>query len=237
MPLPDFIIPGGFKCGSTSLIKMIASHSQVHMAVASNKTTELHYFDKHYDKGIEWYKQQFKDGYCNGEKTPAYLASPKCIKRMAKDLAAIKLIVIIRNPTERWFSQMNWRRKQNYNKTWTNKKGESKPAPKDVKKPAPPSGESLPSTKEKEITKGVTKDMSQPTKPKTLTSLIISIVVVIAGTATGYGLSRVKAGSTGLSSLKSSQEITAESLKVGDVVGSADEETFRDKAEGVLVLG
>lgn len=77
--------------------------------------------------------------------------------------------------------------------------------------------------------------MKKPSFPKTM---FISLLVVIAGIASGYGLSQVRAGSLGLSGeVKSPKEVTAENVKVGDVVGAKDTDTFRDEVEGVLVSG
>lgn len=53
--LPDFIIVGAMRSGSTSLFRYLAGHPQVFVA----RTKELHYFDWHYDRGLGWYASHF----------------------------------------------------------------------------------------------------------------------------------------------------------------------------------
>lgn len=60
------------------------------------------------------------------------------------------------------------------------------------------------------------------------------ILIIGAGIASGYGLSRLGGGATGL---KSMAEVSQAGFQAGDVVGSADEKTFRDQAVGVLDRG
>ena len=59
------------------------------------------------------------------------------------------------------------------------------------------------------------------------------ILVIGAGIASGYGLSRVGGKAMGL---KSMAEVSQTGFKVGDEVGS-DEKTFKDNATGVLDQG
>ncbi|HBE53503.1 MAG TPA: sulfotransferase, partial [Cyanobacteria bacterium UBA11369] len=51
----DFIIIGAQKSGTTSLYNYLIQHPQVVPA----RTKEVHYFDLNFDKGIEWYQEQF----------------------------------------------------------------------------------------------------------------------------------------------------------------------------------
>jgi hypothetical protein len=68
--------------------------------------------------------------------------------------------------------------------------------------------------------------------------IIIPLIIVLLGIASGWGLSRKSGLSAGTSSqLTSPESITANNLKVGEIVGVPDEKSFRDKAEGVLVEG
>jgi hypothetical protein len=70
------------------------------------------------------------------------------------------------------------------------------------------------------------------TKPAAL--IIIALLIIAVGVGTGYGLSLLTSGAT---TIKSTAEIAEEGIKVGDVVGSMDEKSFRDKASGVLDRG
>jgi len=106
--LPDFLIIGTQKGGTTSLFSLLAQHPQIH----TSNIKEVHYFDRehNYKKGQLWYRAHFplKDavppGGLIGEATPGYLFFPNVSKRIQKELPNAKLICILRNPTERAIS-------------------------------------------------------------------------------------------------------------------------------------
>jgi len=104
-PLPDFIIIGAQKAGTTSLYDYLNQHSQIKM---STPLKEVHYFSYDYSKGLDWYKSNFpiisnkeRDNLLVGEASPYYLFHPHAAERMHNLLPDIKLIAILRNPTER----------------------------------------------------------------------------------------------------------------------------------------
>jgi len=105
--LPDFLIIGTQKGGTVSLHRLLAQHPQMHMA-----KVEAHYFDieSNYKKGELWYRSHFPfrskiaPDDLVGERTPDYLFFPNAAKRIQKDLPNIKLICLLRNPTERAIS-------------------------------------------------------------------------------------------------------------------------------------
>jgi len=87
--LPDFVIMGAPKCGTTFLYHLLSKHPHVEPCAFK----ELHYFDLFFEKGTEWYRQCFpspllKNGRrtITGEATPAYLSFPEAPERMAGDL-------------------------------------------------------------------------------------------------------------------------------------------------------
>ncbi len=114
--LPDFLIIGAQKAGTTSLAKNLARHPDIHMPA-----DEIHYFDKDFNfrKGVEWYENHFtgaKQGQAIGEKTPDYLWAngngveghlPFVHKNIYNTLPEARLIVILRNPVERAISAVN----------------------------------------------------------------------------------------------------------------------------------
>lgn len=107
-PLPDFIIIGAQKAGTTSLFDYLNQHSQIKM---STPLKEVHYFSYNYSKGLNWYKSNFpivtkkeKNNILVGEASPYYLFHPHSAERIHKILPDIKLIVILRNPTDRAIS-------------------------------------------------------------------------------------------------------------------------------------
>jgi len=68
--------------------------------------------------------------------------------------------------------------------------------------------------------------------------LIIPLVIILFGIVSGWGISKMSGSSVTTSGrLTSPESITANSLKVGEIVGVPDEKSFRDKAEGVLAEG
>ena len=92
MPLPDFVVVGAQKAGTTSLYRMLRKHPQIHMP----RTKELHFFDVHWDKGVEWYSEQFTPGrweWRRGEATPYYLYRPMVRERMLQVLPKARLVV------------------------------------------------------------------------------------------------------------------------------------------------
>ena len=120
--LPDFVIIGAQKSGTTSLYNFIIKHPTI--APASRK--ELHYFSIRYDLGERWYRSNFptnlsrrrhykKTGQklLSGEASPSYLFYPRVSDRMRKNLPDAKLIVILRNPVDRTYSHYQHTLRQN----------------------------------------------------------------------------------------------------------------------------
>lgn len=110
--LPNFICVGAQKAGSSSLYKLLRSHPEVHVS----QQKELHFFniDENYEKGLEHYEEFFKDGYQSqkhiGEFTPDYLQYSFVPTRIKKILGNIKVLIILRHPVERAYSQFNFHR-------------------------------------------------------------------------------------------------------------------------------
>lgn len=107
-PLPDFIIIGAQKAGTTSLYDYLNQHRQIRM---STPLKEVHYFSYDYSKGLDWYKSNFpivpnkqQNDLLVGEASPYYLFHPHSAKRMHDVLPDIKIIAILRNPTDRAIS-------------------------------------------------------------------------------------------------------------------------------------
>jgi hypothetical protein len=106
--LPNFLIIGAPRSGTTWMEKNLREHPDVFMP----KTKELHFFDRHYEKGIAYYESFFENGggrTAVGEATPDYLHGayskndiPALIHAHLPDA---KLIVSLRNPVERAYSR------------------------------------------------------------------------------------------------------------------------------------
>lgn len=87
--------------------------------------------------------------------------------------------------------------------------------------------------------KKLVRSLDQKPKPQGVKTALVIFSIIFAGVLSGLGLSVISRGrmSIGGQKPKSSEEIAQAGVKVGDVVGIKDKETFRDNAEGVLVTG
>lgn len=113
--LPSFLICGGQRCGTTSMYRALAAHPAVLKAVLHKG---VHYFDVGYDRGLRWYRGHFPT-YRQAarierdlgvpvqtfESSPYYMYHPHAMTRIATDLPAIRLVVLVRDPVERAYSQ------------------------------------------------------------------------------------------------------------------------------------
>lgn len=107
--LPNFLIIGAAKAGSTALAAYLGSHPDVF--VASEK--EVHFFDDHFDRGVDWYASRFgavREERAVGDATPTYMYTDEALGRMADLLPDAKLIAILRNPVDRAYSHYWWMR-------------------------------------------------------------------------------------------------------------------------------
>jgi hypothetical protein len=102
--LPDFLIAGAQRSGTTSMYRALAAHPAVRKAVLHKG---VHYFDMNYDRGIGWYRAHFPlalTGRLTFESSPYYMFHPLAAGRIAADLPGVKLIVLVRDPVERAYS-------------------------------------------------------------------------------------------------------------------------------------
>ena len=112
---PSFLITGGQRCGTTSLYRALAAHPVVLKAVLHKG---VHYFDTSYSRGMGWYRGHFpmqrradkiEKRYGSPAQTfesaPYYMYHPQAVARIAHDLPGAKLIVLVRDPVERAYSQ------------------------------------------------------------------------------------------------------------------------------------
>lgn len=102
--LPDFMIIGTQKGGTTSLYRYLAKHPDLK---ANYVVKELGYFDKYYARGIEWYRSNFPARTPNKlyfEGCTHYLYNPHAPQRIKDTLPTVKTIALLRNPTDRAFS-------------------------------------------------------------------------------------------------------------------------------------
>lgn len=103
--LPNFLVIGTMKGGTTSLHSYLSAHPDVFMPQAK----ELHYFvaEKNLSRGLGWYERQFRpagNAVAVGEASPDYSKYPihrGVPERIATLIPGVRLIYVIRNPLER----------------------------------------------------------------------------------------------------------------------------------------
>ncbi len=97
--LPDFLIIGAMRSGTTSLYRYLGAHPEVFMT-----PKELQFFTEHFSRGLDWYRRQFVTaGHRSvlGEATADYLARESAMQRIAHTLPTVKMIASLRNPVDR----------------------------------------------------------------------------------------------------------------------------------------
>ncbi len=106
--LPDFLIIGAQKAGTTFLYYLLCQHPYV----APTSEKELHFFDSQkFNKGEGWYRSNFppptsENGHkvITGEASPYYIYHPLAARRAAQVVPHARLIVLLRNPVDRAYS-------------------------------------------------------------------------------------------------------------------------------------
>jgi Sulfotransferase domain len=102
--LPDFLLVGTQRGGTTSLFRALAAHPDV---AQPNFHKGVHYFDVNYARGPEWYRGHFplrRGSRLAFESAGYYMHHPLAPERIAADLPGVKLLVLLRDPVERAYS-------------------------------------------------------------------------------------------------------------------------------------
>lgn len=119
--LPQFLCVGGAKCGTTSLYEYLKQHPEIYLS----DQKELHYFSypelsnlsqgpgmKHVLNGLiqteASYRRQFSGAHSSqhcGDISPSYLIYPEAIPRIKALLGKPRIIIMLRDPVDRVFSQ------------------------------------------------------------------------------------------------------------------------------------
>ncbi|MBN1200486.1 MAG: sulfotransferase [Anaerolineae bacterium] len=104
LTLPDFLGIGAPRAGTTWLDRNLRAHPALFLP----DMKELHYFDRRYDGLLYFYTRRFRAGRARikGEVTPAYSILPvERIQFIRAILPDVRLILILRNPVERSWSE------------------------------------------------------------------------------------------------------------------------------------
>lgn len=111
--VPDFLIVGGQRCGTTSMFKTLVQHPLVARPFLRKG---VHFFDMRYGNGFAWYRGNFPIELSSrvrrigrgrprtGESSPYYMFHPLAAERIAVHLPDVRLIALLRDPVERAYS-------------------------------------------------------------------------------------------------------------------------------------
>jgi hypothetical protein len=106
--LPNVIVIGAMKCGTTSLHNYLNAHPQI--AMSEGKELNFFYRDERWGtQGVSWYRRQFdSDAPVRGESSVNYTKNPDASRvaaeRMYPLIPDVKLIYVVRHPIERAIS-------------------------------------------------------------------------------------------------------------------------------------
>ena len=105
---PDFIVIGAQKCGTTACARNLALHPDIEVFAGTTEygQMEIEFFNQHWDRGPVWYYSHFerRKALC-GEKTAELFHRTICHARMRHAAPRAKLILLLRDPVERAWSQ------------------------------------------------------------------------------------------------------------------------------------
>jgi hypothetical protein len=101
--LPDALIIGAMKSGTSSLHYYLTQHPQVIAPLRK----EVHYFDLNFGRGESWYRANFgREGQAgvNIDSSPYYLFHPLVPQRAHALVPEARLVVLLRDPVRRAYS-------------------------------------------------------------------------------------------------------------------------------------
>src|SRR6478735_1916762 len=123
--LPSFLVAGVQKGGTTSLVQYLSQHKQL----LQPQRKDVFFFNNltRYRKGVDFYRaffslrmQQRIANIVRGQKTqtfdgtPNYFDSPGAAQRIAQTLPGVKIVLLLRNPVSRAYSNYNMALKFNF---------------------------------------------------------------------------------------------------------------------------
>ena len=119
--VPDFIIIGANRGGTAALYQYLCGHP----SMAPSFHREVHFFERHFAKGMTWYRGNFpsifykcyvtrgaRKPFVTGEATTYYIFHPHAPHRILQTLPRVKLIALLRNPTSRAYAQYHQKIRQ-----------------------------------------------------------------------------------------------------------------------------
>ena len=119
--LPDFIVIGVGRSGTTSLFNYLEQHP----SIVKSSYDEIGFFDDNFHLGMSWYRSMFPTvftkfliklktkHFMTYEVTPWYVRRPWTARRIKSIFPNIKLIVVLRNPVDRTYSHYHMEKRNN----------------------------------------------------------------------------------------------------------------------------
>jgi hypothetical protein len=124
-PLPDFLVLGTKRGGTTSLFHNLLTHPDVVRMFPERRLKSPMYFASHYGNGERWYRSHFatrpyrtvlgaarRRPTVTGDADPYYLYHPAVPQRVKSLMPEARLIVMLRDPVKRAYSHY-WERVAN----------------------------------------------------------------------------------------------------------------------------
>ncbi|MFV0458027.1 MAG: sulfotransferase domain-containing protein [Actinomycetales bacterium] len=130
-PMPDFLLIGAKRAGTTSLFfdllqnpAIMAMFPSARIVPKARDGKGPHYFDSEYHRGDRWYRAHFATEWTRrraartlgpvvtGEASPYYLFHPLAPARAAQALPDGRFVVLLRDPVQRTISHYQERRRQ-----------------------------------------------------------------------------------------------------------------------------
>jgi hypothetical protein len=114
--LPNLLVIGAQKCGTTSLHRYLDAHPEIAMSepkeldfFVEHENRAPHLVDGNWHRGVDWYGSHFPDDVpVRGEASPNYTAYPnvpRVPERAAQVVPDARLIYLVRDPIDRIVSQ------------------------------------------------------------------------------------------------------------------------------------
>lgn len=100
----DFLVVGSRKCATSWLYEVMLQHPEITL---SDKVKESRFFTAYYDRGLGWYHSLFRTDdieLLTGEIDPNNFASDEAPARIHALFPSSKIILIVRNPADMFFS-------------------------------------------------------------------------------------------------------------------------------------
>lgn len=112
MSIPNFLVIGAKRCGTSWLDQQLRKHPDIYLP---KKRKEIQFFDLYYERGWDWYQsffptpQKVPQYSCVGEVASNYIYVPKVPELIYQHIPNCQLILILRNPADRLYSQYGFK--------------------------------------------------------------------------------------------------------------------------------